>query len=107
MICQIPSPSQYHIVQNEGKFSINTINPNSKFDIYIYIFVADLPDKKPSITGLPNSMKAGVGDGVDATCTSWQSNPPANLSWFINGEPVRNNKGKHRSSNKSFWCTNV
>ena len=42
-------------------------------------------------------MKAGVGDGVDATCTSWQSNPPANLSWFINGEPVRTNKGKHRS----------
>ena len=40
-------------------------------------------------------MKAGVGDGVDATCTSWQSNPPANLSWFINGEPVRTNKGKH------------
>ena len=47
-------------------------------------------------------MKAGVGDGVDATCTSWQSNPPANLSWFINGEPVRNNKGKHRSIHKTF-----
>ena len=52
-------------------------------------------------------MKAGVGDGVDATCTSWQSNPPANLSWFINGEPVRNNKDKHRSNNKSFCCINV
>ena len=49
--------------------------------------ITDLPDKKPRITGV--SAKSSVGDLVTATCTSWQSNPPANLSWFINGEPVR------------------
>lgn len=75
---------------NSGAYSCEVI-ADQTFHTLIetkHMLVIDLPDKKPSITGLPNSMKAGVGDGVDATCTSWQSNPPANLSWFINGEPA-------------------
>jgi len=49
--------------------------------------LTDLPDDEPRITGVEESY--GVGDRVEAICTSWQSNPPANLTWFINAEPVR------------------
>ena len=48
---------------------------------------ADLPEGKPRITGVNGSYE--VGERIKAICTSWQSNPPANLSWFINAEPVR------------------
>ncbi len=46
----------------------------------------DLPDKKPRITGTKDSYS--VGESIKATCTSWQSHPAANLTWFINAEPV-------------------
>ena len=48
---------------------------------------ADLPDDHPRITGVNEQYEPG--EGITATCTAWHSNPPANLSWFINGEPVR------------------
>ena len=57
---------------------------------YLLYFITDLPDKKPRITGV--NSKYNIGDFITATCTSWQSHPPANLSWFINGEPVRSIK---------------
>ena len=47
---------------------------------------SDLPDDHPRITGVHEQYEPG--EGITATCTSWHSNPPANLSWFINGEPV-------------------
>jgi hypothetical protein len=54
-----------------------------------FCFILDLPDEKPRITGVKESY--GVGESIRASCTSWQSHPPANLSWFINAEPVSNN----------------
>ena len=53
------------------------------------VILADLPDERPRITGVKGEYD--VGDGIKASCTSWQSHPPANLSWFINGEPVCQN----------------
>ena len=52
-------------------------------DVFLLV---DLPDERPRITGVKGEYD--VGDGIKASCTSWQSHPPANLSWFINGEPV-------------------
>lgn len=51
------------------------------------MLVIDLPDKRPTIKNV--NEKYEVGDAVAATCTSWNSQPAANLSWFINGEPAR------------------
>ena len=51
-------------------------------------FFPDLPEGTPTITGVNTGGKVKVGETITAICTSWQSNPPANLSWFINGEPV-------------------
>ena len=49
--------------------------------------VIDLPDEKPWITGVKESY--GVGETIRVMCTSWQSHPPANLTWFINAEPAQ------------------
>ena len=48
--------------------------------------VVDLPDEKPRITGIKEKYQ--IGETLEALCTSWQSHPPANLSWFINEEKV-------------------
>ena len=47
---------------------------------------SDLPDDKPRITGIKEKYQ--LGERLEAMCTSWQSHPPANLTWFINEEPV-------------------
>ena len=46
----------------------------------------DLPDEKPRIIGIKEKYQ--IGETLSALCTSWQSHPPANLSWFINEEKV-------------------
>ena len=71
-----------------------------------------MPDEKPRITGIKEKYQVRkrpkkerkkaarpiinaiyqIGERMEALCTSWQSHPPANLTWFINEEKVRNNK---------------
>ena len=56
----------------------------------VFLCISDLPDDHPRITGVNEQYEPG--EGITATCTAWHSNPPANLSWFINGEPVSTQK---------------
>ena len=49
--------------------------------------ILDLPDEKPRITGIKEKYQ--IGETLEALCTSWQSHPPANLTWFINEEKVK------------------
>ena len=58
-------------------------------DIYMTLNI-DLPDEKPRITGIKEKYQ--IGETLEALCTSWQSHPPANLTWFINEEKVRLNQ---------------
>ena len=46
-----------------------------------------------------------VGETVLAMCTSWQSHPPANLSWFINAEPAREEYLQKYELRKEFDLT--
>jgi hypothetical protein len=62
------------------KTNLITVFPNGIFP------VPDLPDEKPRITGIKEKYQ--IGESLEALCTSWQSHPPANLTWFINEEPV-------------------
>jgi len=74
---------------NSGAYSCEVI-ADTNFHTLIqtkHMLVIDLPDEKPRITGVKEQYD--VGDGITASCTSWQSHPAANLSWFINGEPAR------------------
>ena len=52
----------------------------------LILFSSDLPDEKPRITGIKEKYQ--IGETLEALCTSWQSHPPANLTWFINEEKV-------------------
>jgi len=47
----------------------------------------EIPTSKPSIITVKDEFR--VGEFFNPLCTSWNSHPPANLSWFINGEPVK------------------
>ena len=50
--------------------------------------VIDLPDTKPHIQG-GEVRGHRVGQWLDLNCSSPNSNPPAELKWYINNEPVR------------------
>ena len=50
------------------------------------LLFTDLPDEKPRITGIKEKYQ--IGERLEALCTSWQSHPPANLTWWINEEKV-------------------
>jgi len=74
---------------NSGAYTCEVI-VDTTFDTLMFtkkMMVIDLPDDHPRITGVHEQYEPG--EGITATCTSWHSNPPANLSWFINGEPAR------------------
>ena len=66
---------------------VNIKQRSAKF-IWINFLFTVIPEKPPTITGVNDGGKVKVGETITAICTSWESNPPANLSWFINGEPV-------------------
>ena len=75
---------------NSGAYSCEVTAEDSFYTIYANksMLVIDLPDNKPLITGetLALGNRVGIGETVHALCTSWQSYPPTNLTWFINGE---------------------
>lgn len=48
--------------------------------------VAALPEEGPKITG--GKPRYQIGDTVRVNCTSGRSKPAAQLSWYINGDPV-------------------
>lgn len=51
----------------------------------VFLFLA-LSNHDPEITGLSQSY--AYGDYIDANCTSDQSNPPSELSWYIDERKV-------------------
>ena len=65
----------------------------------------DLPDGKPRITGIKEKYQ--IGEQLEAMCTSWQSHPAANLTWFINEEPVSASKANQLWKKPSWvWSIN-
>ncbi|XP_015521933.1 uncharacterized protein [Neodiprion pinetum] len=59
-----------------------------------YMHVVNLPEGDPEIR--VEKMKYAVGDVVRGNCTSPPGNPPANVTWSVNGLPV--NSSYSRSS---------
>lgn len=53
--------------------------------VYFFFHIAK-PNQDPIITGLMQSY--AIGDYIDANCTSDQSNPPSDLTWYINERKV-------------------
>ena len=48
--------------------------------------LTDLPEEGPTIETPRKQYQ--VGETADLMCIGHHSNPPTNLSWYINGEPV-------------------
>jgi len=76
-------------LHNSGKYSCEVITDHTfhTLEKSAHMQVVDLPDEKPRITGTKDKYR--LGEQLEAMCTSWQSHPPANLTWFINEEPAR------------------
>ena len=57
-------------------------------DFFLYLlFFTDLPEDGPTIETPRKQYQ--VGETADLMCIAQTSNPATNLSWYINGEPVR------------------
>ena len=52
-----------------------------------FFFIIDLPEDGPTIETPRKQYQ--VGETADLMCIAQNSNPATNLSWYINGEPVR------------------
>ena len=56
--------------------------------LFLYLlFFTDLPEDGPTIETPRKQYQ--VGETADLMCIAQTSNPATNLSWYINGEPVR------------------
>ncbi|XP_034827080.1 uncharacterized protein [Maniola hyperantus] len=68
------------------------------------MYVVDLPKSDPELLGLKMRYKPGMK--LKAECISFDSMPPANLSFFINSEPALSQHVWHRvggGENGSLW----
>jgi len=74
---------------NSGEYSCEVVAERTFLTLIkkAHMQVVDLPDDKPRLTGIKEKYQ--IGETLEAMCTSWQSHPPANLTWFINEEPAR------------------
>ncbi|KAK2726923.1 hypothetical protein QYM36_007686 [Artemia franciscana] len=75
----------------------NSVNDFSKIKSQVHHYVDQkvrlkekillkIPSEDPIITG--GQLRYSIGDIVDVNCTSKDSLPAANLTWYINGDPV-------------------
>lgn len=56
--------------------------------------VVDLPAEDPTIEGL--KLKYRIGEVLKANCTSGESAPATNLTWFVNGRRTEEQKAYHQ-----------
>lgn len=54
---------------------------------------------------LSGANQAKVGDTVELTCVTAPSNPPARISWSLNGRPLTNSTFKTTSSSDGGWVS--
>lgn len=73
------SSGNYRCEMSKDGPNFETSGRNGNMTVIVY------PDNDPTIAGLENS-KYSIGDYVTGNCTSSQSNPVANLSWYINNQ---------------------
>ncbi|XP_017838781.1 nephrin isoform X2 [Drosophila busckii] len=59
----------------------------------------------PKDVYLSGASQAKVGDTVELSCVTAASNPPARISWSMNGRPLNNSSYKTRSSTAGGWVS--
>ncbi|XP_065572973.1 uncharacterized protein LOC136035231 [Artemia franciscana] len=66
--------------------TVNILSGTVFLSFYALFAFLEIPSEDPIITG--GQLRYSIGDIVDVNCTSKDSLPAANLTWYINGEPV-------------------
>ncbi|XP_058123699.1 uncharacterized protein LOC131293294 [Anopheles ziemanni] len=77
------------VFQSSGKYSCEVSADAPSFHTMIVtgdLEVCEVPKHEPSIHGMRSRYR--VGDIIRGNCTSHNSRPPANLTWFINEQQV-------------------
>ncbi|XP_017881182.1 uncharacterized protein LOC108625593 [Ceratina calcarata] len=74
---------------NSGKYRCEVSADSPSFNtmtVSTYMYVTDLPKGEPQVR--VEKIRYGVGETVRANCTVPSGNPPANVTWTVNGIPV-------------------
>ncbi|KAL0133223.1 hypothetical protein PUN28_000767 [Cardiocondyla obscurior] len=72
-----------------GKYRCEVSGDSPSFNTVMvsgYMHVASLPNGRPQLR--IEKMRYAVGDTVRGNCTVPSGNPPANVTWTVNGTPV-------------------
>ncbi|XP_017759605.1 PREDICTED: uncharacterized protein LOC108550370 isoform X1 [Eufriesea mexicana] len=72
-----------------GKYRCEVSGDSPTFNtitVFAYMYVANLPNGDPQVR--VEKSRYAVGDTVRGNCTVPSGNPPANVTWTVNGVPV-------------------
>ncbi|XP_050587468.1 uncharacterized protein LOC126920758 [Bombus affinis] len=92
-----------------GKYLCEVSGDSPSFTTLVdlaYMHVANLPNGEPQVR--VEKVRYAVGDTVRANCTVPSGNPPANVTWTVNGVPVNSsfimNVTDKLSDNQQIMC---
>uniref|UniRef100_M9MMJ0 Ig-like domain-containing protein n=1 Tax=Monodelphis domestica TaxID=13616 RepID=M9MMJ0_MONDO len=74
--------------ENKGPYMCEMVNIVSH--VYSDGFILDVAYGPDSMTILPAADRYNVGEHIQLTCSAQSCNPPAQLTWLQNGQPVSN-----------------
>ncbi|XP_044759594.1 nephrin isoform X1 [Coccinella septempunctata] len=88
---------------NKAKYKCEANNIMSKTPLKVHVEMTVL--FSPSHVTISGPTEARVGDPVPLTCTTANSNPPAEIKWMVAGRQVRNATSRTVISPEGGWIT--
>ncbi|KAL3284555.1 hypothetical protein HHI36_018712 [Cryptolaemus montrouzieri] len=88
---------------NKARYKCEANNIMSKVPLKVHVDMTVL--FSPSHVTISGPTEARVGDPVPLTCTTANSNPPAEIKWMVAGRQVRNATSRNVFSPEGGWIT--
>ncbi|KAK9885754.1 hypothetical protein WA026_013625 [Henosepilachna vigintioctopunctata] len=88
---------------NKARYKCEANNIMSKVPLKVHVDMTVL--FSPSHVTISGPTEARVGDPVPLTCTTANSNPPAEIKWMVAGRQVRNATSRTVISPEGGWIT--
>ena len=82
--CEVSGEAPLFLTATNSNVLIVVGKLSSRKYTFLTILITDLPDSGPIISG--SHSRYSSGDILSAKCTSFNSFPAANLTWYVNGE---------------------
>jgi hypothetical protein len=73
--------------------------------VELFFFFFPVHTVAPSQVSILGPTEARIGDSVPLTCTTANSNPPAEIKWLVAGRHVRNATSRTVVSPEGGWIT--